>query len=130
VRIGELAERTNVPTRLLRYYEEQGLLSPERQANGYRDYAENLVDRVTQIRGLLDAGLPTKIIRQILPCLDDPCTIHVTDATPDLLAALEQHREQMDARIRCLMRNRDAISDYLAAVRRHLTPPAAPERDR
>ncbi|WP_315987662.1 hypothetical protein [Actinomadura sp. HBU206391] len=35
-----------------------------------------------QIRGLLDAGLPTKIIKQILPCLDDPCTIHVNDATP------------------------------------------------
>src|SRR5918995_2279894 len=78
VRIGELAERTSVPTRLLRYYEEQELLSPDRAANGYRDYAESLVDRVVQIRGLLEAGLPTKIIQQILPFLDNPTTIHVT----------------------------------------------------
>jgi DNA-binding transcriptional MerR regulator len=123
VRIGELAERTNVSTRLLRYYEEQDLLAPERTPNGYRDYSERLVDRVVQIRGLLDSGLTTRIIRQILPCLDDPCTIHVTDATPELIAALERHREQMDARIRCLSRNRDAISAYLDAVRDRRTVP-------
>jgi DNA-binding transcriptional MerR regulator len=39
VRIGELAERSNVLPRLLRYYEEQGLLTPDRAPNGYRDYA-------------------------------------------------------------------------------------------
>lgn len=117
MRIGELAERTGVPTRLLRYYEEQGLLAPDRAANGYRDYPDSLTDRVVQIRGLLDAGVPTKIIKLILPCLDDPCTIHVADATPDLIAALEHHRDQMDARIRCLTRNRDAITRYLEAVR-------------
>lgn len=119
MRIGELAARTNVPTRLLRYYEEQGLLSPARAANGYRDYAEQLVDRVVQIRGLLDAGVPTRIIRQILPCLDDPCTIHVRDADPALIADLERYRAQMDSKIQCLVRNRDAISAYLAAVREH-----------
>ena len=86
MRIGELAERTGVPTRLLRYYEEQGLLSPSRTPNGYRTYDEGLAGRVTQIRGLLDAGVPTRIIREILPCLDDPCSIHVTDATPELVA--------------------------------------------
>jgi DNA-binding transcriptional MerR regulator len=117
LRIGRLAERTGVSTRLLRYYEDQGLLTPERTANGYRDYSERLVDRVVQIRGLLDAGLTTRIIRQILPCLDDPCTIHVTDATPELIEALERQREQMDSRIHCLARNRDAISAYLDAVR-------------
>jgi DNA-binding transcriptional MerR regulator len=117
LRIGRLAERTGVSTRLLRYYEDQGLLTPERTANGYRDYSERLVDRVVQIRGLLDAGLTTRIIRQILPCLEDPCTIHVTDATPELIEALERQREQMDSRIRCLARNRDAISAYLDAVR-------------
>jgi DNA-binding transcriptional MerR regulator len=125
MRIGELAQRTDVPTRLLRYYEEQELLSPDRAPNGYRDYAESLVDRVVQIRGLLDAGLPTKIIKQILPCLDNPCTIHVSDATPELIATLERERDQMDSRIGCLTRNRDAISAYLDAVRR---PAAGPGR--
>jgi DNA-binding transcriptional MerR regulator len=117
VRIGELAARTGVPTRLLRYYEEQGLLTPERAANGYRDYAESLVDRVLQIRDLLDSGLPTRIIRQIIPCLDGPRAIHFADATPEMIATLEREHEQMDRRIRCLTRNRDAIAGYLAALR-------------
>lgn len=116
MRIGELAARTGATTRLLRYYEQQGLLTPDRAANGYRDYPESLVDRVVQIRGLLDAGLTTKLIRQVLPCLDDPCTIHVRDATPELIADLEEQRAQMDARISCLTRNRDAVSAYLDAV--------------
>jgi DNA-binding transcriptional MerR regulator len=117
LKIGELAQRANVSTRLLRYYEEQGLLAPGRAANGYRDYPEQLVDRVLQIRGLLDAGIPTRIIRQILPCLSEPRELHFADATPEMLVILEQERDALDGRIRCLIRNRDAISSYLEALR-------------
>src|SRR5262245_40873319 len=118
MKIGELAKRAHVSTRLLRYYEEQGLLTPVRATNGYRDYAEPLVDRVEQIRGLLEAGLPTRIIRQILPCLTVPRVIVFADATPDMMATLEREREQLDRRIRCLSRNRDAITAYLDELRR------------
>ncbi|MFF0223970.1 MerR family transcriptional regulator [Streptomyces sp. NPDC004629] len=118
MRIGELARLTETPPRLLRYYEKQGLLTPGREANGYRDYDDYLVDRVLQIRGLLDAGLPTRIIKQILPCLDSPRTIHFADATPEMIATLESETERMARRIQCLTRNRDAIVEYLAAVKR------------
>ncbi|MEU8891348.1 MerR family transcriptional regulator [Streptomyces sp. NPDC048442] len=117
MRIGELSERTNTPRRMLRYYEEQGLIAAERAANGYREYDERFVDRVGQIRGLLDAGLPTRIIRQILPCLDKPRTIHFPDATPEMLATLELELDRMSARVECMQRNRDAIAEYLEAVR-------------
>src|SRR6185437_13711646 len=125
MRIGELSTRTRVSTRLLRYYEEQGLLAPERGPNGYRDYGDAQVDRVAQIRGLLDAGLPVRIIQQVLPCLDNPCTIHVSAATPEMIATLEHERDRMDARIRCLARNRDAITGYLDAVRVSLSKVAS-----
>lgn len=118
MRIGDLSARTGVPSRLLRYYEKKGLLRPDRAANGYRDYGDSAVERVTQIRGLLDAGVPTRIIKQILPGLDGPATIEVSDAAPELLASLQEHRDQMDARIRCLARNRDAIDSYLRTLRR------------
>jgi len=116
MRIGELACRTEVPARLLRYYEDQGLLTPDRAANGYRDYAADDVPRVLQIRGLIDAGVPTAIIREILPCLEDPATIRLRDPSPEVLAALQRRRDQMDARIQCLARNRDAITRYLATI--------------
>ncbi|MEV6136288.1 MerR family transcriptional regulator [Nocardia sp. NPDC051990] len=117
MRIGELSERTGTSRRLLRYYEEQGLIAADRCANGYRNYDDRFVDRVGQIRGLLDAGLPTRIIKQILPCLDKPRTIYFPDATPEMLATLERERDRMSDRIRCLSRNRDAIAEYLEAVR-------------
>ena len=117
MRIGELSERTGTPRRLLRYYEEQGLIVADRQPNGYRVYDESNLDRVAQIRGLLDAGLPTRLIKQILPCLDKPRIIHFPDATPEMLATLEEERDRMTERIRCLTRNRDAVAEYLDAVR-------------
>lgn len=124
MRIGELARRTSTAPRLLRYYEEQGLIVAQRCANGYRSYDERFVDRVLQIRGLLDAGLPTRIIKQILPCLDKPRSIYFPDATPEMLATLEGERDRMTERIRCLERNRDAITEYLCAVREYGDPGA------
>ncbi|MBO1419746.1 MerR family transcriptional regulator [Streptomyces sp. FH025] len=117
MRIGELARLTESTPRLLRYYEKQGLISPRREANGYRDYDDYLVSRVLQIRGLLESGLPTRIIKQILPCLDTPRTIHFADATPEMLATLESETERMTRRIECLTRNRDAIREYLGVVK-------------
>lgn len=121
MRIGELSERTGTARRLLRYYEEQGLIVADRCANGYRTYDDRFVDRILQIRGLLDAGLPTRIIKQILPCLDEPRTIYFPDATPEMLATLERERDRMTDRIRCLSRNRDAIAEYLETVRENAT---------
>ena len=51
--------------------------TPERSGNGYRTYSESAVYRVQQIRGLLDSGLTTEIIRTILPYLNSPDEIHV-----------------------------------------------------
>ncbi|WP_055495193.1 MerR family transcriptional regulator [Streptomyces sp. TP-A0356] len=117
MRIGELSEHTHTSRRLLRYYEDQGLIASRRDPNGWRSYDEGNVDRVLRIRRLLEAGLPTRIIRQILPCLDEPGTIHVPDASPEIIAALEQERNRLTKRIRFLMRNRDAVAAYLDTVR-------------
>jgi hypothetical protein len=62
MRIGALSRQTGVSRRLLRYYEEQGLLRPVRLANGYREYSETDVAAVQHIRALLAAGLPTAVI--------------------------------------------------------------------
>ncbi|MEV0280031.1 MerR family transcriptional regulator [Streptomyces sp. NPDC050610] len=118
MKIGELAERTGASRRLLRYYEEQELISPGRSDNGYREYAEFHVGRVMQIKGLLDAGLPTRIIRQILPCLDQPRSIYFDGLTPEMVAVLEREHDHLTQRIDCLTRNRDSIADYLDTVRR------------
>jgi len=116
MRIGELADRTGVSRRLLRYYEDQGLLAPSRADNGYREYGEAHVDVVRQIAGLLDAGLPTRIIEQLLPCLDTPQTIYVPDVTPEMIETLQREQARLSERIEFLTRNRDAVADYLHKV--------------
>jgi DNA-binding transcriptional MerR regulator len=124
MRIGELAERTGTTRRLLRYYEEQELITPARSANGYRDYDERLIDRVHQIRGLLDAGMPTRIIKQILPCLDVPgVLVCPSEASPELVRTLREERDRMTRRVEHLTRNRDAIDSYLALLPRATAKP-------
>lgn len=69
MRIGEMVRRTGVSERLLRYYEEQGLLTPDRLPSGYRVYAEGDVETVRRVRTLLNAGLTTATIARVLPCV-------------------------------------------------------------
>jgi len=53
LQIGEVAERTGVTQRTLRFYEERGLLKPpSRMEGGFRLYSEEDVQRVEQIKGL------------------------------------------------------------------------------
>lgn len=55
LQIGEVAERTGVTQRTLRFYEEKGLLKPPgRMDGGFRLYSETDVKRVKQIRKLQD----------------------------------------------------------------------------
>ncbi|AHH15633.1 putative transcriptional regulator, MerR family [Nocardia nova SH22a] len=126
MRIGELSERTETSRRLLRYYEEQGLIRVARCANGYRDYDERLVDQVIHIRGLLDAGLPTRLIKQILPCLDQPRDIHFADATPEIIDSLQEQCDRLSDRIELLVRNRDAMAAYIGELRGCARPAHAP----
>src|SRR4051794_27584586 len=74
MRIHQLAAATAVSARSLRYYEAQGLLSPQRSANRYRSYSSADILTVGRIRWLLAAGLSTERIREVLPCFleEDP----------------------------------------------------------
>jgi DNA-binding transcriptional MerR regulator len=118
MKIGELSARTGVPARMLRYYEEQDLITPRRRANGYRDYDEYLIDRVRKIRGLLDSGIPTRVIKVMLPCLNQPREIVVADPEPELRELLVTERDKMTERITFLEQNRDALTRYIEAMDR------------
>jgi DNA-binding transcriptional MerR regulator len=69
MRIGELAERAGTSARTLRYYEQHGLLSARRCANGYRDYDEVDLRLVREIRSLLDIGFNLEETRPFVECL-------------------------------------------------------------
>ena len=68
MKIGELSKLSQISIRMLRYYEEAGLLSPKRTVSGYRQFEIEDIDRVKLIHKLNSAGLTLKVIRKILPC--------------------------------------------------------------
>lgn len=117
MRIGELSRLTGVSVRALRYYEDEGLIRPARSSNGYRDFCDGAVEVIQQIRGLIGSGLPTRIIRDILPYLDGPADLLPQVPCTYMLDQVAEQREQLDRRITCLTRNRDAIDAYLRAAR-------------
>ncbi|MEJ8646255.1 MerR family transcriptional regulator [Streptomyces sp. MS1.HAVA.3] len=110
--IGELSRRTGVSSRLLRYYEAQGLLDARRGPNGYRDYAEDSVVTVRQVRALLDAGLTTEVIRSVLPCTRGEELRF--DWCAELRSLLDRELTAMDERISTLRHSRDTLFGYLA----------------
>ncbi|MEV8412910.1 MerR family transcriptional regulator [Streptomyces niveus] len=107
MRIGELARRTGVTTRALRYYEEQNLLTAERSASGQRHYAETAVDRIHLIRQLYAAGLSSKTIAELTPCVIDG------KATPELLQRLAAERDHLDRHIADLAQTRDRLDSVI-----------------
>jgi DNA-binding transcriptional MerR regulator len=113
MRIGELAQRTGVSERSLRYYEEQGLLTAERTRGGQRDYPDAAVDRVIRIQELFAAGLHSKKISQLLPCMRDADGGPSEIATPRLVSDLTAERERINQMICDLIRSRDVLDEVI-----------------
>ncbi|GAA1830830.1 MerR family transcriptional regulator [Agromyces salentinus] len=112
MRIGELSERTRTSPRSLRYYEQQGLLTSDREHNGYRDYGANAVATVQTIRSLIEIGLPTALVKEVLPCTVGEKS---EAACPELLARIAALREDVRSRAERLKDVETALGSYLEA---------------
>ncbi|ROP38320.1 MerR family transcriptional regulator [Saccharothrix texasensis] len=115
MRIGDLAARAGVSVRSLRYYEEQGLLSSTRSAGGQRHYTEDDVERVAFVQRLYAAGLSSRTITELLPCIDSPSDEN-SDAAMERMA---RERDRLSDHIQELLRTRDALDLLMVAARAH-----------
>lgn len=112
MRIGEVTRRTGVSPRMLRYYEQQELITPGRHVNGYRDYNDLDVQRVTSVRDLSSSGVPTRFIKIILDRQSG--TPGWTPRCDDILAGLIREQiTDLETKISCLSSSRDALTQYL-----------------
>ncbi|WP_314168381.1 MerR family transcriptional regulator [uncultured Actinomyces sp.] len=114
MRISQISERTGIPARLLRYYEEQGLLAPARNASGYRDYDDRDVEVARRVRLLLDAGLSTATIRTVAPCLIERAG-RLAPLCAEIIDDLKREQARIEASIMTLAASRDAIGAVIAA---------------
>lgn len=93
--VGKVAEASNVSTRSIRYYEEQGLLESQRTESGHRRFTPETVDRVILIQRLFAAGLTSREIEPVLPCMVDESA-----RTPLLVDVLREYRERVAQEVR------------------------------
>ncbi len=106
MRIGEVATAAGVSVRSVRYYEANGLVHATRDHNGWRVFPPETVERVVTIQHLFAAGLPSRTIADLLPCLDAPPAKRTTYLT-----------EALDAQVERLLRDRRRIDDELGVLR-------------
>jgi DNA-binding transcriptional MerR regulator len=112
MRIGELVPRTGGCVRAVRYYEEQSLLRARRSAGGQRHYPDSAAERVRLIQLLYAAGLSSRTIAELLPCVDAGVN------TPHSRTVLRAERDRVDAQITELTRARDTLDEAIAVSER------------
>lgn len=113
---------------MLRYYEEQGLLEPQRTPSGYRTYAEADVDRVARIRCMLSAALPAGVVGQALTFLLDGRAVipELPEERARLAATLQAELDALNAKIASLENSRDLLATILADVQDGAVGPGDP----
>ena len=104
-----MEELVGISSKNIRFYEEQGLLTPNRAENGYREYHEPEITRLKQIKFLRKLGVPISQIQELLNrslSLDSCLRSHLLELDrqeKDLnhtkritFGALNQHAEDLD----------------------------------
>jgi DNA-binding transcriptional MerR regulator len=99
---------------MLRYYEGEGLLAPQRTDSGYRDFGPAEEETVRRIKLLGSAGMTLETIQQLLPCVQSnhpaftPCD--------NLRRIFAQQVSLIDERIETLSQSRTILAGFLSSV--------------
>ena len=110
MRISQLAGRTGIPAKTIRYYEATGLLpQPQRETSGYRRYSEEDVDRLTFLSKAKTLGLSLAEIGDILRASSGD-----TVNCEHVLQLLATKRDQIDGWIREAQIVRDSLDRTIA----------------
>ncbi|GAA2488119.1 MerR family transcriptional regulator [Winogradskya humida] len=114
LRIGDLAARTGVTVRALRYYEEQHLLSASRAASGHRLYPDSAVERVRMIQRMFATGLSSRMISAVCPLGVESGP---DDTGHERLAALLSERDRLAREVQELAATQDRLDLVIRDVR-------------
>ncbi|MGY8830101.1 MerR family transcriptional regulator [Pseudomonas sp. 9AZ] len=111
MKIGELASRTGLAASRIRFYEASGLISAQRQANGYRRYPEQAVQTLGIISCAQQAGFSLDEIRRLLPQGDSQGLAHA-----ELLASLQRKVGEIEAMQQRLAQNKAQLLSIIASI--------------
>ena len=96
--IGEAADRSRLPAKTIRYYEEIGLIRPDRGENGYRDYGDKDVHKLRFLHRSRGLGFSVEECRQLLALYEDK-----SRASADVRDIASSKLNEIDRKIRELV---------------------------
>lgn len=115
--IGQIAEKYNIPSYTLRYYETEGILISHRNSQNRRIYTENDLRWLEVVIVLKKAGFPLKKIREYAKLY------HPEDLNPDVLKLLKQQQLVLEDSQKKIAQQQKELQDkitFLENSNRHL----------
>ncbi len=103
--IKDVSERTGLPAKTIRYYEDIGLITPGRGDNGYRKFSENDLHKLAFVGRARHLGFSIEDCRNLLALWGDNGR-----SSADVRAIAQSHLEQIEAKLRELAEMRDTLA--------------------
>ncbi len=108
--ISEVGKRAGLPPKTIRFYEEIGLITPKREANGYRVFSENDLHRLAFLRRARALGFTVQECRQLLHLYEDE-----SRASADVKSLAREHLARIDAQLEELHQMRTTLAELINA---------------
>lgn len=108
--ISTASTRSELPAKTIRYYEEIGLIHPDRAANGYRDYSSDDVHRLVFLHRARGLGFSVEECRQLLALYNDK-----SRASADVRDMASSKLDEIDRKIRELTSLRRTLERLIHA---------------
>ena len=108
--IGDVATRSGLPAKTIRYYEEIGLVRPQREANGYRHFRETDLHKLNFLGRARSLGFSIEECRGLLVLYEDE-----DRASADVKRIAEEHLREIDRKIAELEAMRGTLAGLVEA---------------
>lgn len=106
--IKAVAEKTGLAAKTIRYYEDIGLVTPSRAANGYRVFADADAHKLTFLGRARALGFSIEDCRNLLALWEDR-----SRASADVRRIAAEHLADIESKIKALVAMRDSLSDLV-----------------
>ncbi|MDG1430589.1 MAG: Cu(I)-responsive transcriptional regulator [Paracoccaceae bacterium] len=106
--IGTVSSRSGVPAKTIRYYEDIGLISPQRSTNGYRYFEEKDLHKLAFLGRARTLGFPIEECRKLLALYEDD-----QRESSKVKSVAEEHLDAIDAKISQLKEMRSTLSHLI-----------------
>ncbi|MYM54934.1 Cu(I)-responsive transcriptional regulator [Thalassovita mangrovi] len=107
--IGDVARRSGLPAKTIRYYEDIGLITPLRSANGYRTFRDSDLHKLAFLGRARALGFSIEDCRNLMTLYEDQ-----SRASADVKRIASDHLEKIDAKLAELQQMRATLANLVS----------------